>query len=270
MPLAIFLRRARELDFSPSSFDKSVRIVERAFRVFTPDLIDSISKMLKGQSCWSRIVDQHRENLGVFAPPFAGSMSLSALRHDMQSLLEEVQAQYQKTVREMDGISRLMAKVEGYFGQGVVSREEKALENLTKAARTIAELPLDWSIASPKASLLGSDIPCVNPLDYNNPERQKTGELTFRGRQQLLRGLVKSNPAITPHQRDRMRMRVMTYEIAMLVSLTVWISDIVNERFGFPVKSGLYGSFRVNLRFLADYRNLLSILLFTYVVIWII
>ena len=56
IPFAIFLRRARELDFSPKIYERSgaMDIVQRVFRVFTPAVVDPIYRHLDAYSTWKR------------------------------------------------------------------------------------------------------------------------------------------------------------------------------------------------------------------------
>jgi len=67
VPLAIFLRRARELEFSKAEFQKSMNHVQRVIRVFSPQLVRTIEILLDNQKETKdirKIVDKHEENLG--------------------------------------------------------------------------------------------------------------------------------------------------------------------------------------------------------------
>jgi len=250
IPLAIFLRRARELDFSAGKFERSIQIVKRVFRVFSPDVVNAISNYLEHEtSSNNALLRSHLEALGPFAPPAGQSMSLSSLKNDMQSLLEEIDMQHMKKVRELDFLDRMIGRVEGIFGKGVVSGEEKTLGSLIERAKLIARLPIDYEILPSNKSTTGTSGIVAEEQDRL---RNDNYELSEYGRQQLLRGQFKCDPSEVPYLGDKMRGRPGAYELPWLVNLTISASDWCNERLGLS-KSG--GKFRINLRFLADYRN---------------
>jgi hypothetical protein len=105
VPFAIFLRRARELDFSPKKYERSMEIVQRVFRVFTPAVVDAVSRHLGAvQNVEEDSYSQfkfHRSNLGPFAPPL-NQISFTPLKADMQSLFDEVIMHHVKKVQELD------------------------------------------------------------------------------------------------------------------------------------------------------------------------
>jgi hypothetical protein len=262
VPLAMFLRRARELDFSAGKFERSIEIVKRVFRVFTPEVLDTISRHLDSRQSLeaSHLVSFHTEILGPFGPP-VGPMSLSSLKADVQSLLEEIDMQHFKKVRELDTLDWLVGKVEGLFGKGVVSGEEKTLETLMERAKLIARLPIDYDILPRKGT--STSIKSKEASDKANlPTHTKDGELSEYGREQLILGAVKCSPGDVPYYGDRMRARIGSHEIPLLVDLTIWASDALNEKFGFTKNTD--GNFRVNLRFFADYRNSMFVVITTY------
>lgn len=260
-PLAIFLRRSRELDFSAGKCDNSIKLVQRAFRVFTPELVATLSRLLQGQSNWNHLIERHREILGVYAPP-PGPMTMQSLQSDMQSLLEEIHMQHVKKLRELDPVSRAFHKLEHWFGHGVLSGQEKALERLLANARIITQLPLEYNVSLSASERSRSASATFDGVGA--PQRTATGELSDTGREQLLRGQVKCNPADIPFRGDKMRMRVMTYEVGVLVTLAIRLSDWLNKKFDIDPndKSRM---FRFNLRFLANYRNLFYIAVFVYI-----
>lgn len=218
VPLAIFLRRARELDYRKES---SIHLVQRVFRVYSPAVLQA---------------------MGKHPPPFdVPPGDLASLQGDMQSLLEEIYAQHAKKVGELDVFEWFGAYLEGLFGQGVVSGEEKALQALVERARVMVNWPHDFQIAAPKRTKTAP-----KPLHTSGPERNPDGTLTEKGRRDMLEGRVKCTAETVRYQGDPLRARVRTYEWSLLVYVTVWLSERLRERFGFPV----------NLRFLADYRNL--------------
>jgi hypothetical protein len=254
VPLAIFLRRARELDFSSGKFDASVQLVQRVFRVFSPELVDALSRIMSGQhSNLNSLVSRNKELLGAYAPPL-GPMSMSYLKADMHNLLEEIHMQHKKTMREQDSFDRLLGKVEGLFGQGVVSREEKALYSLLASARLIAQLPMEYKISPRNGSLSLVDglASCDRP-----PDRTANGELSETGQNQVFKGLAKCNPADIYFLGNEMRRRIFnTYELGFLVDRTISLSDWLNAKLGIA-PGGMGSVFQFNLRFLADYRNLM-------------
>jgi hypothetical protein len=251
--LAIFLRRARELDFSAGKFDKSVEIVKRVFRIFSPPVVDALSRHLNGSAKFSHLTAVHVENLGPYAMP-QGLMSLSSCQSDMRSLLEEIHSQHTKKVQELDIFQAIGAKLEGLFGVGVVSGEEKALEGLEDRARLIVHLPIDFDFIPGTSS--GSSS--TEPPDSKLPSRNKEGLLSGVGQQQLMTGQAKCNPVDVSFVGDKLRGRIGSHEISLFVDLTIWASDWANEKLGLDKKSK--GSFRVNVRFLADYRNILFLI----------
>ena len=268
VPLAIFLRRVRELDFSSKKYEHSMETVQRVFRVFTPAVVDAISRHLDAvqhmeEKSFSQ-VKYHRENLGTFAPPF-NPMSLSSLKADMQSLVEEVIMHHGKKVRELDTFDWLVGKVEGLFGAGVVSGEEKTLEALMERAKVITRLPFDYNILLNKGKSQSKRNLDESSTTTNIQTRTKDGTLTSVGREQLVAGYIKLNPDEVRFHGDPMRVKVTSCESPFLVDLTLWASDSLNELLGFT-KQG-EGQFRINLRFFADYRNSIFVATIVYVIL---
>jgi hypothetical protein len=268
VPFAIFLRRARELDFSPKKYERSMEIVQRVFRVFTPAVVDAISRHLdaiqhmEDGTAYSQL-KFHRENLGSFAPPL-NQMSFTSLKADMQSLLEEVIMHHVKKVRELDSFDWLVGKVEGLFGAGVVSGEEKTLDALMERAKIITRLPFDYAILLHSGRSLPKRVIDESSTTTSARTRAKDGALTTVGREQLVAGCIKLNPDEVRLFGDPMRVKVKSYEIPFLVDLTLWASDSLNEFLGFTKGKG---QFRINLRFFADYRNSIFVAIILYVIL---
>jgi hypothetical protein len=255
VPLAIFLVRARELDFTKNNFDRSLDIVQRVFRVFTPALVDAVSRHLdlsSNSTGGSVQVEYHRRNLGQFVPS-PSSLSLSSLRSDMQSLLEEINMQHMKTVRELDTFDWLIGKVEGLFGGGVVSGEEKTMMALVERAKAIVGLPVDFDFSPAK---MHSEFKGRSEQTQANGSilltRTISGELTDYGREQVVLGTIKLRPDEVVFGGDKLRANVRSHEISTLVELMIWASDFLNKSLGLYPRSKI----RINLRFFADYRNL--------------
>ena len=268
IPFAIFLRRARELDFSPKKYERSMEIVQRVFRVFTPAVVDAIARHLDSieetaEDSYSQL-KYHRENLGSFAPPL-NRMSFSSLKADMQGLLEEVIMHHVKKVSEFDNFDWLMGKVGGLFGTGIVSGEEKTLEALIERAKVITRLSFDYNILLHS----GRSLSKKKGMGWSNTKnvlaRTEDGTLASVGRENRVDGNIKLNPGEVRFHGDPMRMKVTSYEIPFLVDLTLWASQYLNERLGFTNNGK--GRFRINLRFFADYRNSIFVVTTAYVLL---
>jgi hypothetical protein len=263
VPLAIFLVRARELDFSKNNFDRSLEIVQRVFRVFTPALVDAVSRHLdlsSNSTGGSFQVEHHRKNLGQFAPS-QPALSLSSLKSDMKSLLEEINMQHMKTVRELDTLDWLIGKVEGLFGGGIVSGEEKTMMALVERSKAIVGFPVDYDFLNvqklPEVKVISKQTQSSRSI------RDEAGELTNYGREQLVLGTIKLRPEEVVFGGDKLRANVKSHEISILVELMIYASDFLNESFGLSAHSRIL----VNLRFFADYRNLAFACLVAFVLV---
>lgn len=241
VPLAVFLRRARELDFSPDKFDSSVQLVKRVFRVFSPELVHTLNSLLSGSdnSALERVVVRHKEVLGPFAPP-PGQLSMGSYKTDMHNLLDEIHMQHKKLVREQHTLDRVLGNVEGLFGQGVVQREGKALDSLLESARLIAQLPLDYTL-SQGDGITGAGLPSGEHVADRGPD----GVLSDLGFDQVFTGRAKCNPADVVGDKTTVT-STGEYEVEILIDLMQWVSDWLAEKTGV----------RISLRFFADYRNL--------------
>ena len=241
-PLAIFLRRARELDFSTHKYHRSMRIIERVFRVFTPQVVDAISRSLSGASHYGHLVKRHCDLLGPYAPP--GPQSLSSCQKDMKALLEEMHIQRVKKVREMDIVERIESTIEGMFNFGVVSGEERNISKVVERAKAIVQLPLVYSPTTATTTTARSSAEKKPPL-------LQQGELTDEGFHQVVTGATKIDPSMVGFVGDTSNARLGSYEIQVFVELAGLASDYVFRKTGV----------RVNFRVLADYRNALALLL---------
>lgn len=265
VPLAIFLRRARELDFSPNLYRRSLDTVLRVFRVFTPEVVDVINNLLelrRGGSRFSGIVERHEQNLGVYAPPKT-DLSLTSCQDDMHNLLEEIYLQHLKKVDSLDFLDRAVAKLESYFGGGAYAGDEKELAKLSEKAKAIVGFPAGYEVMPTLRA--GFAETQANDVVDSSVDRTTGGLLTEAGRQRLIEGAVKCNPADVDYFGDKMLGRPQTHEISFLVPLLVKTSKLINSKLGLQVEGGAYyhsGSIlpkRFNLRFLADYRNIVTI-----------
>ena len=337
VPLAIFLKRAKELDFSPPHFNESATLTQRVLRVFSPQLVKTIHKLTSYESNGSALssnIDlylftlkkKHERNLGRYCPPIPSRNNSSSttrsslmadspkttisnnlmdkyhLSHcfsDSQALVEEIYFQQRKRIREMDIFDHIVDKVEGFFGWGIVQGNEHAMKKIVLHLQNLMELP-DDSALIPRAS----STVTVNPKselshkksnkqsgDMNDIpgflDRSADGHLTQIGREQLYSGMYKcSSLEMAEHIMHKNAMprafvmdRVKSYEIPILVhfchSSSAWLNrklclnenDAAKGRFmetlfyilSWVANENTLRSLRVDLRFMADYRNLIWI-----------
>jgi hypothetical protein len=259
-PLAIFLRRSRELDFSARKFEFSLKIVKRVLRVFTPTLLRALDEAPRR---YPSLLQQHVGRLGKFAPPLASdpttkaSSLLLSCQADMHSLLEEVHMQHLKKVRDLDVIDRLGAWFEGIFGMGVIQGEEKELHDLVTCAKGIVGFPSTYQVFPKGVQAAAAERDTTTASDRAFPMRTPDGQLTEQAREQIVKGEAKCDPADVSFVGDKMYGSVRPHEVGWLVVAFVYLSDAVNEKLGWDASTLV----RINLRFLADYRNLLTTLL---------
>jgi hypothetical protein len=283
VPFAIFLRRAREMDFSTSStFNRSYQVLRRVFRVFTPDVVAALSRIayasssLAHESTCSPLTTQLTKCLGPYAPPPGGGFfSLASCQADFRSLLEEIYSHYQKRARERGIVEKMAACIENFFlsrGFGAASfeSEERMIKRLVDDARLIGQFPIeDQIVGSFVSSEKENGFSKTNEYAFtDSPLRNEEGMLTAQGSKLAMTGAIKCDPLDVHFRGDPMLARPGSYEIVALVELTVWISQEINQRLGLkarPSKSHHFLGFdRINLRFFADYRNLLFIAVLTY------
>ncbi len=301
VPLAIFLRRSRELDFSPKDFRYSLAIVQRVFRVFTPQVVDVIQRGLASQRLggkYAHLVQHHEAILGPHSPSLLGEMALSSCKEDMHCLLEEMYVQHHKAVKELDIVDRFVNYLEGFAGQGLMSGDEKLLTQIVGQARHIVQLPADYEVI-PKAASAATTTTAesVRPAsimdDDENTKLERTagGMLTARSKELVLSGSVKCGLDDVAFVGDPMTRRlVQDHEIEFLVPLTIQLSHWLNKKFGIHYSSSDQSLdsddplllqklaketeevrnllFRFNLRFLADYRNFVFLALMIQFTIW--
>lgn len=256
VPLAIFLRRARELDFSSSRFEASMTVVGRVLRMYSPELLKVLQRLLQGEL--EGVAAKHHLNLEPFAPP--RPISLASLRPDLQKLLEEVYMERNKRSRELGTLGRAFVKLEGMLSG---SNDEKVFEHFLNQSRLLGQWDDDFPCSFVVSPVQSSFV--AGTAIEDAPKRTFEGELSEKGREEVLNGWVKCNPAEISSKGDPMRVAVRTHEISFLVRLALALSDLLNERFGFSERS----VFRFNLRFLADYRNLLSSVICCYITVQI-
>lgn len=239
-----------------------MRIVRRVFRVYTPPVVQA----LRG-GCTRRypaLVQRHVEHLGKFAPPMPldpDASSLLSCQGDMQSLLEEVHMQHLKKVRELDFVDRMGAWIEGLFGMGIIQGEEKELNDLVSRARGIVGFPATYQVFPNGVGGMGTEAAATGSRPASRaPTRTPDGQLTQQGRDQLALGEIKCKAGDVAYVGDLMYGLVRPHEVALLVKLLVLASDSLNEKLGWDATT----MFRINLRFLADYRILMFTLFTLY------
>ena len=266
VPLAIFLRRARELDFSPSLYQESLKTVQRVFRVYTPDVISVINRLEKDREApdapsrkfWA-MIKHHEQNLGPYAPP-SNLLSLSSCQDDMKNLLEEISLQHCKKVEDLDFFSRTIASL---FGQGAYLNEERELRSLVQKAKIVVSFEKNYEVVPKKKKYSPND---PYDLSCNAQDRTAEGSYSDIGRNKIVSGIVKCNPEDINFRGDKMNANVQSHEIAFLVHHLVKFSNSLNSYLGIESSSNNAVSSndilsliprRFNLRFLADYRNLI-------------
>ncbi|KAG7364648.1 hypothetical protein IV203_037850 [Nitzschia inconspicua] len=273
VPLALFLRRARELDFSPKYYNSSVETVLRVLRVYSKGVVSVINRLLEVRNTggstvlnvpYAKMVSNHEKKLDAFAPPEA-ILTLSSLQDDMQNLLEEIHLQQSKNAEKVNFFDKMIDKA---FGTGTQNKEQKDLENLTEKAKVIFGFPSTFVVA-----------PLKGKLDRNNKDsaqeghiRTEKGYYTENGLRRAAIGEIKCRPDEIPYIGNRMNAKPQTYEIAFLIQPLLNLSIKLNQHLGLA-SSGKPNSNRymhgpIDLRFLADYRNLMCTILFLYFLWW--
>ena len=330
------------MDFASSSvsggneeFRVSLRHVRRVMRVFSPELVRTVEECLSGRCLSPDLMDfvgKHERNLGASCPPHAATYrdragpspspseaareppSLSSLRGDAHSLLEEMHLGHGKRLGDMTLPERVVSRIEGLGSHGVRA-DGRDLDDLTGRVAEALGFPAGYRVLPGEDGTIdaarydgdgGRGRDGRQPYDdagpYAGPEREGRGAdgnlyggiLTDRGREQLLGGYRRCSPHdVVAYVGDPMFSRVRSYEVEGLVTLTLWASERLNIGLGLvpapPEDGGGEGKakaedadvdgprslldnlrreeecrkvwFRINLRFLADRRNLLFLAL---------
>lgn len=252
VPLAIFLRRARELDFSASNFNRSLRTVNRVFRVYSPNVVFCLNRLLRREAPeYDRIVNRHVETLGPYAPPNLNFLQLPSCAADMKTLLEEVHLQHSKKIGDLDIFELFEAKLQSMFGGGVISGEEKEMNALIEKARIMVDLPRDYQVVykSDDAS---------RPTDTSSDRGTLTdgqGNLTAEGFAKVYSGETKCSPADAVFVGDATKSRAGTDELPILLEFFLHMSEWLS------LKTGR----KVNLRYFANWRHLVQLLVILFV-----
>lgn len=277
---ATFLRRSRELDFSQQSFKRSIDLVLSVTRVFTKEVCEvlllAFSSSMPSQLKQLRV--EHEENLihstmkesAVF-PTF---VSLNDCKLDALALLEEIYFQHFKRSREMSVLDRLDDKIEWVAGGGGSKYELQLIDRLKDQLCSIVGLP-DYRYAGSKQQNESRGYSARHV-----PQTASNGiTLTVKGREEIVRGKKIFAPTDVKYLGDPMKARVRSYEIGCMVHWCVLASNWINSKLGLDQSSSTLATatgtpasllnlieetekskkiwFRINLRFLADYRNLI-------------
>ena len=294
LPLAIFLKRARELEFSSASaYPKSLALVQRVLRCYPQSIVNVLNGVLnsRADAVTNGIVSKHIELLGAYAPP--EGWKLSSCQVDAMNLLEEMFGQYEKRVRERNCLERWEANIEALF-TGSMQREEGALKVVLGQLKCLVGLPLEYTVPTEfgpeqrgwMSRFFGKGA--IGAMeDTVGPERTPDGLLTDLGRQQLAAGTRQCSPFDVHYIGDPMLAPYQSHEVPALVDVAIAASNYLNDRLGFvPLSTLVRGKededmltkniremerynkivFRINLRFLADYRNVLAVSF----VVWIV
>jgi hypothetical protein len=268
-PLALFLRRARELDFSQRDYNKSLNTVMKVLRVYCKELVDVIDRLLQQRNCvgmhsllgpdvpFAKMIYNHEKKLASFAPPSV-EMSLSSLQDDVKSLLEEIYLEQQQNAKKVNAFERW---IDNTIGAGLQHKEEKDLHVLTEKAKIIFGFPPNFEVSLRQKSEAREAMAAKN-----GETRTSEGFYSEAGLLRVTKGDVKCKPEEVVYVGDRMNARPQSYEINFLVPLLINLSVGLNNRLGLqnnpkPNKFVLVPT-RLNLRFLADVRNLVFVVLF--------
>ncbi|KAL3919983.1 MAG: hypothetical protein SGILL_003483 [Bacillariaceae sp.] len=274
VPLAIFLRRARELDFSPPFYKRSLDTVMKVLRVYSKDVVAVINVLLKERGSggmdpslssnapFARMMANHELNLGIYGPPKV-PMSMSSLGDEMRNLLEEIHLQHLKNAEKLDVVERALSLFQGAFGSGTQKEEERDMKVLTKKAKVIFGLPDSYQVAPDKSKIRSNEFQSNR---VGESERNHDGTFSASGRRHVSAGETKCRPGEVEYSGDRMDAKPQSYEISFLVPIFVNVSRALNDRFGLDSADKLnlphFLPRRINLRFLADRRNLFLVILF--------
>ena len=238
--LAIFLRRARELDFSRHSFNRSLQIVQRVFRVFTPEVIGVVSSVSKTPSDFF-LFKTHERNLGAYCP--RGSIELSGCIEDVKMLFEEIVIQHKKNIKSLNFLERVEDTLEGFFNSNAGSKGVRSnINRLVRITRNMLDLPSNIPLLPSTSTRTSYSSSCRDELNWRGPDRDPaTGLLlTKHGNMQVLSGKRQCNPLDIPSTGDPMLSSVIgTYEIPFLVHLTIHLSNWLNKKCGFAKNDGI-------------------------------
>jgi hypothetical protein len=287
-PLSIFLQRARELDFSAHEFDRSLIWIRRVFRVFSPQLVCTLQNLsdCAYDEVTLAIVQKHEALLKNVCPRSnSDRMELKSCQDDMHLLLEEIMLQFNRNLDEEDVLDRI-----GHWFGLSERKQANSLEKIIEHGKLIVGFPLDFEISLSKKKEAQRRHDEIFVL---SPERAADAKLTETGRDQLARGARLCSAVNVVTLGDPMYYRPNSFEIPLLVQLTIKLSEKLNDYFGFDNCSDGTGEngvqdnsavlrmvkqrnkyiasrFRFNLRFLADYRNVIFTVFLCFVIkgIW--
>jgi len=225
VPLAIFLRRSRELEFG------KMNLVHKVLRVFSEPVVQVLEETL---------TTADYDTCGI---PSNTPWTLQSLQDDFMGLVEEVQLLQLKKWRDMNFLEKRMYRLEAWMGS--VTPEEALLRRIWKARH----------VCRTTAALVPVDLSSTLTQDHRTASQQllrdAQGNLTDEGRRQIVTGLYKCDPWDIHAQNPQ---SVSSYEFAWSIPILQEWSTQLSTTLGF----------QVSLRFLADYRNYLPMILFLY------
>lgn len=283
--LSLFLRRSRELDFSSRSFDRSINLVKRVTRIFSPEVVSIISKISDSPDSFTA-TRLHKKNLGDCCP--LGSHHLGGCADDARLLLEEVYIQQMKEVKQQNVLEKAEDWLNFIFSSGGSKARLKDIERLAKILSRVVGQKLEPT-TSFNTEADSSKNDCF--LSFL-PERDEAMGifLTEKGSEDLLHGPNQCAPMAILAIGDPLTNPVIgTYEIRILVRLAVIVSQWLNSRIGLDALHNCTGKeldtyidrsdeafhelirnardleatrktwFRFNLRIFADFRAIVMI-----------
>lgn len=312
--LSIFIRRARELDFSKVS---SFIVLQRVIRVFSPHVLSELYALSSNDNSSTPpqppvvngmmstinqayiLKQEHNKRLGEYCPPNPQSTLFASCVSDIQNLLQNAVRQY-NVLRQTPH-----AKVVHYFtytSQRSSIPTEESMYQLANGYKSLLfnQVPLDlqqiFYIPSTTDTSTQRRTTAYNarsiyetitskfynssPTNNNQPEKNGI-YLTQKGREQIFNGTKQCKPYQSAYIGDPMKARIQNHEIPFLVHITLRVSCFLNDVLLGIKDTTTMGvqeqrtsldellkeqemyqkySFRVNLRFLADWRNVLFIL----------
>jgi len=287
--LSTFVKRARELDYSLSAYNKNLSLIKRVLDVFSPALLQTLAS-----SKTSPLYDTHCSILGSFQPPF--DSTIESIAPSLRNLFDEIVSQKIQTVNTHSSPDLLHMLTMGMISSVDGSNAGNIIDGtLKKVISQGAEMYPNFSNEFSGQALL-KNVKHFGNRSKNNPQyhnssvpekdREMPGFLSPVGKQQISRGLRKCNPLEISSFKDPMLAPVASYELSFLVSLTIFLSQQLNSKFELDIDANnnsghnddkdlrsraliarkLEAHWRFNLRFLADVRNLFLITIIAWLI----
>ena len=292
--LSLFIRRARELDFSKVS---SITTLQRVIRVFSPYVVSelyALSNETPSPNGMNQHIhalkEEHNNRLGDYCPANPHPTLFASCVTDIESLLQNVVREYytlrQSPYAKFAPTTYSSLPTEESMHQLAYGFKGLIYDQVSLDLQQIFFVPTSDASAQPE-SISSSTISSIyetiksklrpDPVESNQPERDGI-YLTQKGREQIFNGTKQCQPYEYKYIGDPMKAKVQSYEISLLVDATLRISFFLNNAV-FGIKEDitivdimhkerssldellkehemyLECSFRFNFRFLADWRN---------------